>query len=82
MSGQVLEWCQNSHRAYPQVADVAQKDFTTSSYDVPLRGGSWYKNRTYIRCGARVRHVPVFGFTDDDELGFRVVAVPRLAQMS
>ncbi|MFP4439216.1 MAG: formylglycine-generating enzyme family protein [Chloroflexaceae bacterium] len=79
VSGQVWEYCRSSYKAYPREAHAAQKDFTTSEIDVPLRGGSRYSDSTYVRCGARNGYHPVFGYVNH-EGGFRVVAAPLFAE--
>lgn len=73
MGGQVWEYCRSSYQAYPQGAHAAEKDFTTGDYAVPLRGGSWYYSRTYVRCGARFGGLPI---SDD---GFRLLLSPRVS---
>ena len=75
MAGNVWEWCSSSVKDYPAGSTLVQKDFTTDDYDVPLRGGSWYSDRTYVRCGARDGDYPGDWFNGVG--GFRVVWSPR-----
>jgi formylglycine-generating enzyme required for sulfatase activity len=81
MAGNVWEVTTSSYGGYPAQSGAVKKDFTTYKRDVPYRGGSWYADSTYVRCGARDRLDPVdvFGLNVN---GFRVLAAPPLAQMS
>jgi formylglycine-generating enzyme required for sulfatase activity len=79
LAGNVWEWTLGSYKAYPQAS--AEKDFTPGDYTVAVRGGPWYNNSSFVRCGARIRFAP------DDVLsisqgGFRVLAAPSLAHLS
>jgi formylglycine-generating enzyme required for sulfatase activity len=80
MAGNVWEWTTSHLNTYPQgsavpVADFTQsKDFTPEEMVVPLRGGSYYNDSTYVRCRARVRNHPDYFFLN---FGFRVVAAPN-----
>jgi formylglycine-generating enzyme required for sulfatase activity len=71
LGGQVWEWCRSSHRAYPAGANEGQPDFKRDNIDVPLRGGSWYSNRTSVRCAARLRDDPNISY----DLNFYVFRV-------
>ncbi len=77
MVGNVWEWTASSHKGYPAQSGVVQKDFAVNDDDVPLRGGSYYNNSTYIRCGARFRDLPV-GVNFLNLRGFRVCVSPRI----
>ena len=76
LAGNVWEWTTSSYKGYPAQSGTLAKDFTLDDSDVPLRGGSYYNDRTYVRCGARLRYPP-----DDNYLNFydgvRVCAAPR-----
>jgi len=76
MVGNVWEWTASSHKGYPAQSGVVQKDFTDD--DVPTRGGSYYNDSSYVRCGARNRYHPDH---DGDYYyrGVRVCVSPRLA---
>ncbi|NNJ13334.1 SUMF1/EgtB/PvdO family nonheme iron enzyme [Chloroflexales bacterium ZM16-3] len=77
MVGNVWEWIASSHKGYPAQSGVVGKGFTTDDYDVPLRGASWYDNRTNVRCGARFRNYPDFDFDLYFGRGVRVCVSPR-----
>ncbi|RRR70910.1 MAG: histidine kinase, partial [Candidatus Viridilinea halotolerans] len=74
LAGNVWERASSSDKAYPEGAAVLAKDFIEDDFDVPLRGGSWWNDSTYIRCRARGRYHPG-GLLNDG--GFRVVLSPR-----
>jgi formylglycine-generating enzyme required for sulfatase activity len=75
MGGQVREYCRSSHRTYPQGAGEGKSDFSSASRDVSLRRGSWWDNRTYVRCAARHWCGPNLIGIDTD--GCRVLLSPR-----
>jgi formylglycine-generating enzyme required for sulfatase activity len=77
MGGQMWEYCRSSHGAYPQGANAGQKEFKRDEGDVPLRGGSWVQDSTYVRCAARSRSYP-YNFGDDTYNGCRVLFSPRV----
>jgi formylglycine-generating enzyme required for sulfatase activity len=81
MAGNVWEVTTSSHGGYPAQSGRIKEDFTSGEYDVPWRGGSWWNDSTYVRCGARDRNLPVF-YNLISDLGFRVVVAPLLAHMS
>ncbi len=82
MVGNVWEWTTSHSERYPaqsaeMVTDFKQsKDFTMEEMIVPLRGGSWYNDRTKVRCGARYRGRPVV-VSSLFNLGVRVCLAPR-----
>lgn len=76
MGGQVWECCRSSYQAYPQGAHAAEKDFTDDVWDVPLRGGGWYSDRTNVCCGARNWDLP--DFWNNVTNGFRLLLSPRV----
>jgi formylglycine-generating enzyme required for sulfatase activity len=53
MAGNVWEWCCSSYRAYPQGATERREDVAPSTWDVPLRGGSFYTKNARSSCGSR-----------------------------
>jgi formylglycine-generating enzyme required for sulfatase activity len=73
MVGSVWEPTCSSHAGYPAKSQQVETDFSTSSGDVPWRGGSWWSELDIIRCAVRIR-----GYPDSDyyDLGFRVVLLP------
>ena len=79
LAGNVWEWTCSSYKAYPQDAAVTRERFTTNDLDVPLRGGSYYGDKTYVRCGTRNWNDPYYW---NFYLGFRVIVAPRLAHLS
>jgi len=73
LSGNVWELCASEYRAYPAGSHELQKDLTNGQ--APWRGGAYYLDETYVRCGARVRaHLD----NVSSSLGFRLVLAPRL----
>ena len=71
MAGNVWEVTTSSYAGYPAQSGQVKKDFTNDY--VPWRGGSWYRNSSNVRCGARVGD---FLDYDGDNYGFRVVLAP------
>jgi formylglycine-generating enzyme required for sulfatase activity len=77
MAGNVWEWTSSQYRSYPydpndgreDISNPAQKRFT-------LRGGSTWRDRTYVRCAARDRVNPNFG-GGIIGYGLRVLLSPR-----
>ena len=75
MAGNVWEWCSSlwglswdKPFGYPYRADDGREDLTRSGIRI-LRGGSWWNDRTYVRCACR------YGYDPDSGLaipGFRV----------
>ena len=74
LGGNVWEWTASKLESYPQHSAMQEKDFTPGELNIPLRGGSYRYNSTYVRCGARDRYYPGDG---DGSIGFRVVVAPR-----
>lgn len=76
LAGNVWEWTASHYARYPEqcnipVADFPQFErFTLEEMVVPVRGGSWNNDSAFMRCGARVRHVP--DNLDDGIQGFRI----------
>jgi formylglycine-generating enzyme required for sulfatase activity len=67
MAGSVWEWASSGYRAYPTESGTLVNDVSPDSGDAPMRGGSWFHNRTYVRCGSRDGYNPndrfvVWGF--------------------
>lgn len=75
--GNMWEWMASSYRVYPKASGEYTKDFMEDDSVVPLRGGSYYNDITYIRCGARYYLHPTTYFLD---YGFRVVVATRIGQ--
>jgi len=73
--GNVWELAASEYQAYPAGSHQPQKDFTDGR--TAWRGGSWYNDSSYVRCGARGRYSLD---VDDDSYGFRVVLAPRLGE--
>ncbi|MCX7792664.1 MAG: SUMF1/EgtB/PvdO family nonheme iron enzyme, partial [Chloroflexaceae bacterium] len=76
LAGNVWEWTASSYRGYPAGSGAPVKDFTPGSGDKPARGGSWWKDSTSVRCGARESDPFVIGGAIIDR-GLRVCAAPR-----
>jgi formylglycine-generating enzyme required for sulfatase activity len=79
LAGNVWEWTASDYTVYPEEAHTLEGDFESSKLIVALRGGAYYSDSTFVRCGARLRLYPVDWF---DDQGFRVVAAPSLVHMS
>jgi formylglycine-generating enzyme required for sulfatase activity len=73
LAGNVWEWTASSHKGYPAQSGMLQKDFTDA--DVPVRGGSWYDESSFVHCGVRDRYHPDYYLFR----GVRVCVSPRLA---
>ncbi|MEI7645505.1 MAG: SUMF1/EgtB/PvdO family nonheme iron enzyme, partial [Chloroflexales bacterium] len=71
LAGNVWELTASEYRAYPDGSHRPQKDFTNGR--TAWRGGSWYLDSSYVRCGARVRYDLYCGSYSN---GFRVVLAP------
>ncbi len=78
LAGNVWEYTASNHADYPGQSTTGAKDFTTDEWDVPLRGGLYYQDSTYVRCGARIRLPPVYDSIIIDDFGFRIVVAPPL----
>jgi formylglycine-generating enzyme required for sulfatase activity len=75
LAGNVWEWCGSRYKSYPALGQVLAKDFPPdSSFDVLVRGGGWRERSTSVRCGARVRVLPLYGVVIG---GFRLVVALR-----
>jgi len=68
----------SGYHVYPAGAHAPHKDLTGGW--TPWRGGSWYMDETYVRCGARNWDFP--DIIGNYSYGFRIVLAPPLAQMS
>ncbi|MCS6941060.1 MAG: SUMF1/EgtB/PvdO family nonheme iron enzyme, partial [Roseiflexus sp.] len=75
MAGNVWEVTTSLYRKYPSGSSQLMKDFAPDKSDVPWRGGSYFWNRIYVRCGARDRSHPNVGRLSLD--GFRIVVAPH-----
>ncbi len=75
--GNTWEWTCSAYGAYPKQAYNGRKYFTPGEYSLALRGGSYYQNSTFVRCGARSRNYPVIL---NGDLGFRVIVASALAR--
>jgi formylglycine-generating enzyme required for sulfatase activity/serine/threonine protein kinase len=67
MSGNVWEWTSSNAHDYPQQTTILRQDVTPAEWNVPVRGGSWWDYRTFMRCGTRDKYRPdfpahIFGF--------------------
>lgn len=75
MSGNVWEWQCSRAFDYPDRSHWPYRDFTQGEWDVPVRGGSWWDYRTFMRCGTRDRYRPDF---PAPIFGFRLVLAPQV----
>jgi len=77
MAGNVWEWTRSEYQDYPYNPDDGREDGSNPAGKVfTLRGGSWWNDRTYVRCAARYWYFPPsFGY---DILGCRVLLSPRV----
>ena len=73
--GTVWELTSSSYKAYPDQAATPVKGFTTNEYINSYRGGAYWHNSAYVRCGARNRFYPNDSSGDG---GLRIVVAPRL----
>ncbi|NJN67152.1 MAG: formylglycine-generating enzyme family protein, partial [Chloroflexaceae bacterium] len=69
MVGSVWEWTSSSHKAYPEGSGILAKDFSSESWDTPVRGGSWWGDKTNVRCSSRSWNLPVNWYNN---WGFRL----------
>ncbi len=74
MSGNVWEWTSSNAHDYPQKAHLLRRDVTPAEWNVPVRGGSWWDYRTFMRCGTRDKYRPDF---PAHIFGFRLVVAPK-----
>ena len=72
MSGNVWEWCQDWHAAYPASNESDPKGASSGSSRVD-RGGGWRGDASCCRSANRFRCRPSYAY---DNLGFRVVLAP------
>jgi formylglycine-generating enzyme required for sulfatase activity len=75
MVGNVWEWTRSEFRDYPYDADDGRENVDALAGKwFTLRGGSWYWDRTGVRCAARYRGFPGGSGSDG---GCRVLFSPR-----
>ncbi len=74
VAGNVWEWTASADAEYPQQCAIIEADPPTHR-DMALRGGSYWNNRTYVRCAARGWGSP--GVSFGSARGFRCVLAPR-----
>ena len=75
MAGNAWEWTRSEYRPYPYNPTDGREDLRELTKKLfTLRGGSYYLERTNVRCGARVRYNLNLDLNFD---GFRVVLAPR-----
>ncbi len=78
LSGNVWEWTWSLYANYPYPTSGAKRDKRenlaagSSGWRV-LRGGTYYANRTHVRCAQRDRNSPRYRYNNT---GFRVVVSP------
>ena len=68
MSGNMLEWCHDNKRVYPDWKLTNPIGPSSSPYRI-LRGGKWYDSENYLRITYRQRLEPFFG---EFHIGFRI----------
>jgi formylglycine-generating enzyme required for sulfatase activity len=74
MAGNVWEWAASAHASYPAESGKLEEGTTTGMLDVPVRGGSWSNDSTFVRCRARDWDLLRNRFRN---LCFRMVVAPR-----
>jgi serine/threonine protein kinase len=74
MAGNVWEWTTSSYDDYPYQSNRQRHDVTIGEWDIPVRGGSWWDYRTFMRCGTRDRYRPDF---PSHIFGFRLVVARK-----
>jgi formylglycine-generating enzyme required for sulfatase activity len=72
MAGSVWEVTTSRYWQYPAGSAQREKDVPPDKWDVPWRGGSWWNDSTFVRCGERNRVSPINGI-----YGFRLVVAPH-----
>jgi len=75
VAGSVWEWCSSAYNGYPQKSVVARDDFTIGDHNVPVRGGAWGDDSSYIRCSSRKHYYSADWFNVG---GFRVLLTLHL----
>jgi formylglycine-generating enzyme required for sulfatase activity len=79
LSGNVWEWTRSlwdKNYPYPESGkDLAERENLAAETNTPrvLRGGSFYYDRSGVRCAARIRNYPYRWFNN---IGFRLVVSP------
>ena len=74
MAGNVWEVTTSRFDQYPAGSARWEKDVPPDEGDVPWRGGSWWNDSTFVRCGARNWNGPDDGW---NFIGFRLVVAPQ-----
>jgi len=75
MSGNVYDWTSTAYRKYRYDAGDGREDPANADARRVLRGGSWNNNQHNARAAYRNRNNPN---NRNNNIGFRVVRVPRL----
>ena len=78
MVGNVWEWTRSQHRSWPYNPRDGREDVrqVTNNDSIAARGGSWWNEAKFSRCGVRSWNSPDYW---DNHLGFRVVLSPFTA---
>jgi formylglycine-generating enzyme required for sulfatase activity len=78
LAGNVLEWTRSAYRDYPYDPDDGREDVNDPAGKIfTLRGGSWWHDRTSVRCLARGILIPsLYGIIYNDG-GCRMLLSPR-----
>ncbi|MCP5086179.1 MAG: SUMF1/EgtB/PvdO family nonheme iron enzyme [Rhodobacteraceae bacterium] len=75
MLGNVYEWTRSLQKDYPYNPKDGRENLQRGEYDwTVMRGYGWSAEGDSVRCGARYRNYPNYGYNSDS--GFRVVLSP------